>query len=255
MHPVLFEVGGIPINTFGVMIAIGVMIATIIFRKRASSYGIKPETALDLGFWLVIFGTLGARLAYILLNLNYFMSHQHELFTVRFEGLTSYGALITGIPTILYWSKKHRISLVSLLDAISVPYLVGHSFGRIGCFFNGCCYGRYTENPSWGMIFPKIDHMHHYPTQIYDSLLTFIAILIIIFLERRQSLKPTQSFYLCFISYNLIRIFEEIWRQGPGGTASTVVSVFSLAQIVSALLLLISLLLFLRAKYTSKQAI
>lgn len=252
MHPVLFEVGGIPINTFGVMIAIGIMIANLIFRKRALIYGISSEMAWDLGFWLIIFCTLGARITYIFLNLSYFIEHQNEFFTLRFEGLTSYGTIITGIPVLLYWSKKHKISLVNLLDAISVPFLIGHAFGRIGCFLNGCCYGCYSKS-SWGILFPKIDNQPHYPTQLYDTVLTLLAVFLVTFLEKRQYLKQTQSFYLSLFFYNVIRIFEEIWRQGPGGTSSTVIAVFSLAQLVSIVLVILSILLFLRASYFRKQ--
>ncbi len=96
MHPELFRLGSFPVRSYGVLLVIGVVIAVAVARSRAPRYGIEPDKIWDSAFWLVLAGILGARLTYIVQHWTYFQSHPAELWTLRFEGLTSFGGILFG---------------------------------------------------------------------------------------------------------------------------------------------------------------
>lgn len=239
MLPVLFHIGSFPVRSFGVMIALGLFVALMIVKRRSQKYHLSPDKIWDLFFWMMLFGILGARLAYILTHLSEFKNAK-ELFTVQFEGLTSFGAVVLGLLTVLVWSKKQKLNPLLILDMLAVPALFMHVFGRIGCFLNGCCYGgEVSHSFPLGVHFHHLEGFHH-PTQLYDAGLTLCGALFLILWERRK-LHLGQSISAAFLIYGLARFIHEFWRGGHQGSATYFLKLpLSDAQLVSLLIIFLA---------------
>lgn len=212
MFPELFKVGSFPIRTYGVLLVLGVLVAIYLSRKRAPRFGVEPDKIWDASIWMVLPGILGARLVYIAQHWDYYQRHQNELWSLRFEGLTSFGGLIFGFFGLLAWRLRSRTPLWPFLDTIGVPVLVAQAIGRIGCLLNGCCYGRPTTE-WYGVHFHGIEG-RHVPAQWVDFALMLAGALVVTVWERRATWKPGVSFGLFMVMYGISRFVYEIFRAG-----------------------------------------
>jgi len=142
MYPVCFHIGPLPIHWYGVMMALGFLVAlanwTYIGRKEGRSFNF----CADLLFWIMVSGILGARLAYVVSDFKHFLAQPLAIVRVDQGGLIYYGGVVGSILAIFIFANVRREKTLVVLDlaAISVP--VAHAIGRIGCFLNGCCHGR-----------------------------------------------------------------------------------------------------------------
>lgn len=223
MLPILFTIpqvhlgpvkfGPIPIHSYGVMLIVGFLAAMWLIRKRAPKYGFVPDKVIDMGFYGLIGGVLGARAGFILQELPYFLSHPKELFSPQFSGLTSFGGEIIAVLAIIFWAKRNKYSIVSILDLAAPGYLLGYAIGRVGCFLNGCCYGVVcSPNLPWGTHFTDAVGLHH-PAQIYDALMNLIGMAILLRMERTK-LLPGKVAATMLILHGVSRFIYEFWRAG-----------------------------------------
>ncbi len=166
MHPTLCALGPLTIYSFGFMLAVAVIVCSFLFGRDAEKAGIPKEVAYDFIFWVAFAGVIGSRIFYILLNLDIFTNDPAEIFKLNNGGLAWQGGLIFATVVAVFYLKKHRLPALKFLDMASPYGALGQSIGRIGCFLNGCCVGKFVW---WGPYFPVHDaHLH--PTQIYESI-------------------------------------------------------------------------------------
>lgn len=244
MCPELIKLGEFPIRSFGVLIAIGFLVAIFIAKARARRYGMNPEKVWDLSFWLMLFGVLGARLAFILVHFSYFQKNPRDLLALQFEGLTSFGAIIAGWLTAMVYCKINKLKMLSVMDIFSVPVLIAHAFGRVGCFLNGCCYGAEAPHLPWAVHLHGLGKVH--PVQLYDSILTLIGVAFIVRLEKRN-LAPGQSTSLMFIVYSISRFIQEFWRNDDSSNATYRYFLpISDAQVFSLLIIAVATIFYIR---------
>jgi len=212
MWPEIFRIGNFPIRSYGVLLVIGVVIAIEIARRRAPRHGISPDKIWDSAMWLVIPGILGARITYIVQNWSFYQQHQDQLWSIRFEGLTSFGGLIFGFLGFAVWSKRSKVPFWNYLDTVGVPVLVAQAVGRIGCLFNGCCYGRPTTE-WYGIHFHDLPGKH-VPAQLIDTFFMLLGALAIVLWEKKKTPKPGASFGWFLVAYGVSRFIYEIFRAG-----------------------------------------
>lgn len=207
MHPVICQIGPFTIYSFGLMFLVAVLSCSWLLVREAKAYGISSEKIQDLIFWLVIAGVAGARLFFIFLNFPFFLDKPGEILMLNRGGLAWQGGLMAGIVVGVLYIRHMKISVWFMADLLA-PYLaLGQAIGRIGCFLNGCCYGRPV---SWGIYFP-VHHARLHPTQLYEA-----AILLGVFFILR-SLKRTlpyqgQIFSVYLILAGVTRFFMEFLR-------------------------------------------
>ena len=188
MHPIICKIGPFTVYSYGVMMAIAVLVCSTLLSKDAKRLKIKPEIIFDLVFWVVLFGILGARVFYVLLNLEYFRQNPLEIVMIQNGGLAWQGGLVFGMLAGFFYIRRHALAFRETLDLIAPYVALGHSIGRIGCFLNGCCYGKEV---SWGIYFP-LYRAHLHPTQLYES-----ASLFLIFLVLRKFKELFRNFLSC----------------------------------------------------------
>ncbi len=158
MYPTLIELGPIPIHAYGFMMATAFVVGMYLLRRQASKEGINPDIIGDGAFWALIIGLIGSRVAHIIMFPDHY-SWKDPLGWIAIwqGGLVFQGAIPAGIAFIYFWATRHKLGFFFLLD-FSVPVLaLGHGIGRLGCFFNGCCYGGLTDS-FLGVRFPRFPH-------------------------------------------------------------------------------------------------
>ncbi len=207
MFPIVCQIGPVTVYSYGVMMAVAVMVCTFFLSRDARLLGISSEKIFDFVFWIVLSGIVGARLFFILLNFDYFVNSPWEVIMVQKGGLAWQGSLIAGTAAALIYMKRQRLPPAAFVD-IAAPYIaLGQAIGRVGCFFNGCCYGKVLP---WGIYFP-VHQAHLHPTQLYDAM----GLLLIFFvLKKYQRLNKISGrvFILYLILASLQRFIIEFFR-------------------------------------------
>ena len=214
MHPILFNLGPLEIRVYGVLTALAFLTAIYLASMLAKKRGYGPDVILDLGLVVIISSVIGARSLYVMVWWKYFAAHPVEIFKVWEGGLVFYGGLIGSFIGGILWVKHKKLPVLDIAD-MCVPFVaLAHAIGRIGCYFNGCCYGAVTEH--WGVIFPAIgDNLKHYPTQIYESILNFLNFVVLILFFRNRKRMQGDVLFLYALNYGVIRMIIEIFRGDP----------------------------------------
>lgn len=209
MFPVICQLGPITVYSYGLMLAVAALVCTFLASRDAKKAGIAPGVISDFAFWTVISGILGARLFYILLNYRFFMDHPLEIVMIQNGGLAWHGGLIAATLVGIRFIRRRGLLLPAMLDLIAPYAALGESIGRIGCFLNGCCYGREV---AWGIYFP-VHHERLHPTQLYATAGLFIFFLILRRYRTVSSGKiPGDVFVLYLFGASLLRFAIEFFR-------------------------------------------
>lgn len=223
--PVLISFGPINIYWYGLFIVLGIILATLTTIRLAKYYGLNSEIIIDLLFWLVIAGLVGARLYDVLLELPYYLAHPLRVFFIWQGGLAIHGGLIAGATALWFYAKKRKLNFW-LLGSLIVPGLaLGQAIGRWGNYFNQEIFGRPTDLP-WGIPIDfmnrplaYINFQYFHPTFLYESLGNFIIFFILIlghiYLIKKRELNNFCFLFLvsCYLLlYSLLRFFIEFIR-------------------------------------------
>jgi phosphatidylglycerol:prolipoprotein diacylglycerol transferase len=214
VHPDFIHLGPFDIHTYGVMVAIGFMVGLWVAARRAPIEGIKSEQIADLGVWLIITGMLGGKLFHIIFFWNDFIAgwRAEGIRSLR-EGFVFYGGFILASLTAVVYARAKRLSLAKLMDVLAPSAALGHMFGRLGCFFNGCCYGKPCALP-WAVQFPPPHLMAGipvHPTEIYEALGN-LAIFVGLTAFYRHKRFDGQIFWMYVLSYGTLRFVVEFFR-------------------------------------------
>ena len=225
--PILFHVGKYEISSYMFFVLLGIIVAALIYFYEAK----KAKQANEFAFLIAIgafFGSsVGAKLLEILINIDYAV-YKNGLLLFLFSGRTVIGGLIGG--TLGVWITKRIIGIKEKRGNLFAPAVaVGISIGRIGCFLNGCCYGKPSNLP-WAVDFG--DGITRHPTQLYESVfMIFVFLCFKLWLNKKEVL-PGYLFKILMISYFVFRFLVEFIRVEKlafiGLTYFQIISVFVL---------------------------
>lgn len=233
--------GHININAYGAMLMCGFIAGMVITVYLGKRRGVSSERLMDLGLIILLSAIVGARLGYWVQG--WFETGNpgplidfHELMSKGLGGLSFHGGLIGAIIAGGLYIRHMKLDFWRVTDAIMPGLALGYAITRIGCFLNGCCYGKPAGNLPWAVTFPcspdgLVRDVH--PTQIYASLMGFLMFGILLLLARGDSLRRAGRLGMVFLVLEGIeRYVMEIYRY----TAQP--SSFTLAQGVSVLLII-----------------
>ncbi|MBR3627965.1 MAG: prolipoprotein diacylglyceryl transferase [Elusimicrobia bacterium] len=207
MYPELFSIGKFTIYTYGVLVALGFFIG-MQYIVRYSKNIISKQQIYDFLFYVILVGIIGARIFYVFLDMSYYLSHPLEIIQVWKGGLVYYGGFAAVLIFAFFYCKYKKFNIVKLVDIFAPALALGHFFGRIGCFFSGCCYGKNTD------CFLAIAHKH--PTQLYEALGNLIIFFILNkFLQQKH--KDGYVFVLYMLLYSILRFGVEFFRGDDRG--------------------------------------
>ncbi len=248
MRPILFQLGTFPIRSYGLLIAAAFMVGIWIARRRAAKSGYDPDIIIDLSVIVILVSIIGARLAYVFVRWDYYQHDLLGIFRIWEGGLVQYGGMVAGTLVGLWFFRRRGVDMWAGADLMAPSLAMGVTIGRIGCFLNGCCYGKVCEHP-WGVVFsgnsPAGMHFpgaHLHPTQLYESFLALVVFFVLIAADRR---KPFEGFLLWLFVILLsvyrfliepLRYHESVsvaFRSGP--VVLTNNQVFSIALVLLSL--------------------
>ncbi|MBR6476991.1 MAG: prolipoprotein diacylglyceryl transferase [Lachnospiraceae bacterium] len=225
MYNDLFSIGPFTVHTYGLMIAIGVLAALFTAERRAPQNGVDKDAMFGLTMYCVITGIFGAKVLFCIVNWKEFF--QNPMALLGSEGLVVYGGIIGGILCAILYCKIQKLNFWDCFDVALPSVAVAQGFGRIGCFFAGCCYG--METKAWyGIAFSHSNFAPNgvkmIPTQLLSSAGMFM-IAGILFWYAYHAKKAGQIGAAYMVIYSIGRFGMEFLRgdigRGSVGTLST----------------------------------
>ena len=199
MHPELFKIGPIVVRAYGVMLFISFIAGLIYVRYKAKIKKISPDFVTNLSFLVIFAGIIGARLFYVFYHWSEFSGNLLDTINpfgssgvIGIAGLNLYGGLLCAIAAGVIYLKIKKAPFWETMDIFAPPIALGTFFTRIGCFLNGCCFGKECDLP-WAVHFPEgsipysifQEHAIH-PTQLYMSFYGLALFVVLHYLDRRN---------------------------------------------------------------------
>ena len=253
--PASFTVFGFSIYFYGVLIALGFVLAMLYCSHHAPRFGIRPDDFFDLMLWLIPIVIVGARAYYVLFRLDYYLANPSQIIAVRDGGLAIYGGVIAGAVVIWLFCRRRELSLPAMLDLAVYGLLIGQIIGRWGNFMNREAFGAQTDIfCRMGLTPPGGATVYVHPTFLYESLWNLIGLVFLIVWERRGGRKyDGQCALIYFFWYGLGRAWIEGLRTDSlyiGATGLRVSQLLSIALCLAALVLLV---IFGRRRHDPRQ--
>lgn len=251
MNPIAINFGPISIYWYSIIMFLAIITGSFIFIKTAKKEGYQEEFLTNLIFYGIIFGIIGARIYYVLFNLDYYLSNPLQILAIYNGGLAIHGAIIIGAIWFIYYSYKHNHNFLKILDLAAPSLILAQAIGRWGNFFNGEAHGpAITREALENMHLPDfiingmhIEEKYYHPTFLYESIWNFLGFIFLIILRKKIKLKTGMLTGIYFMWYSACRFFIESLR-----TDSLMLGPFKVAQIMSILLFILGLFLVLRSK-------
>lgn len=238
-NPIAFTLFNVDIRWYGVLIALGILLAIIIVYKRAPKHNIEPDSILDVLLVSIPFGIIGARLYYVAFDWSYYAGDLKEIINTRSGGLAIHGGLIFGIVAAYFMCRHKKINFLNGLDLVVPAIALAQSIGRWGNYFNGEAHGGPTDLP-WGIV---VMGTKVHPTFLYESIWCLGLFILLIYLDNKRAFIG-QIALLYGILYSAERFFVEGLR-----TDSLMLGQFRQAQVLSLTVVIIcSVLYFLFKK-------
>ena len=234
---------GLNIHFYGIIIALGIVIAYIFCSKMGKTYDLDPENLLDAILIGLPCAIVGARLYYVIFQWEYYIKHPAEIIAIWEGGIAIYGGVIGGIIAVCCYCKAKKIKLTKMLDTCSFGMLIGQMIGRWGNFVNAEAYGRETTLP-WRMELCDLGISVH-PTFLYESLWNLGVFLILVFIYRKRQKFSGEMFFAYITGYGLGRFWIEGLR-----TDSLYIGMFRASQLLALLCVIagISCIMYFRKK-------
>ena len=215
------HLGPIPLHMYGLLLAVGVVVATVITERRWQQWGHDRRDISQIVVVVVICGVVGARLYHVATDYQLFYGHWIRVAEIWRGGLSIWGVIIGGALGVIVMTRRHHYDTVGILDATTVGILVAQGIGRWGNYFNQELFGKPTRLP-WGL---EIDLAHRpagyrqfttfNPTFLYESLYCFALVGVILWVEHRFVLRRGQSLTLYLATYTFGRFWFENLRIDP----------------------------------------
>lgn len=260
MSSTLLDLGFFEIKWYSALILLAFIIGYGLVISRCKKKGLNSSKISDMCFYLVMVCILGARLYYCIFNFKDY-TNIIDIFKIWEGGLAIHGGIIAGIIFIYFYTRKHDISLLDVLDVFAPALVLGQAIGRWGNFFNQEAFGPLLDkvnptNPAFlqSLHIPEfiINGMYiddpfkvaipgyYHPTFLYESLGCLLIFIIIMIIRNIKTIKPGQVASIYFIGYGILRFLIESLRQD-----SLMFFNLKAAQLVSIIMILVGIVLFI----------
>lgn len=235
MYPTLIRIGSFQIYSYGLFLFLSFVIGTKLVESRAKKFGVSSESITNLAMLTLIMVIIGARLLYVIFHWHEFRNDLIGIIAFwrgGLGGLMFFGGFIFAMVAGILYVRHKKMPVYKMLDAIAPALVLGEGLTRIGCFFNGCCFGKPTGS-FLGVIFPRHSaagytfHVPVHPTQIYSSLAGFVLFITALILEKKHY-KDGVLFGIILIFYSLFRFgidFVRYYEDGANFWVNQVIAI------------------------------
>ncbi len=250
---ILISLGPITIYGYGLFVVSGILAAFFVILKLANYYHLDKHKIIDLGFWVIIVGIIGARLYHVALEFPYYLANPINIFKIWNGGLAIHGGIIGGGLCTLYLVNKYKLNFWKTTTIATTGLALGQAIGRWGNYFNQELYGLPTDK-AWGIPIKEVNRILNYkdfeffhPTFLYESIGNLIIFIILIslhlFVIKKGKNKPTSFINLTLlylILYSILRFSLEFIRIDYTPTLASL----RFPQIVSIIIVCLSIIFF-----------
>ena len=247
MNPEMFSIGEFSLRWYSFLILVGIFLGFFIATIEEKRKGFPKDFVIDLGFWLILAGIVGARTYYVLFNLEYYLSDPLQIFATWNGGLAIHGGILGGLIALILFCKYKKIEVIKACDLVVPSLIIGQAIGRWGNFFNSEAHGPITtlaylkdmHIPDFVIKGMHINGNYYIPTFYYESLwciLGFIVLMVLRYVLKKYNKGILTSVYL--IWYGIGRIYIESLR-----TDSLMLGNIKVAQLISILSIIIGIVI------------
>lgn len=247
LSPILADFGPIEIRWYGLMYAVGLVLAYIftfwVFKREKYATGDLDSLAVYLFIGMVV----GARLGHIFFySASYFLSHPLEILMIWKGGLASHGGAIGVFLAYLIWTRVHKVKFIKYPDVLVLGFPILAGFIRLGNFFNSEIYGVPTDG-SFGVIFKRLgEDFPRHPVQLYETLASWLifVVLLVIYKKWYKKTPPLFFMFLYMLLYFSWRFFVEFWKDLHGPLTQLPITMGQLLSIVPIVASLVYFIFF-----------
>ena len=235
MYPVLFHIAEWQLRSYGVFVAIAVLIGVWWSARDAERRGFSRQIVYDFATGTLVAGFVGARLYYVLFSEpQTYWAHPWEILAVWNGGLAMHGGLLGGLLAGVWYVRRHRLPFWGFADLVIPGLILGQTVGQIACLLNGDTYGKATTVP-WAIVFTNPEAMAPlgvpvHPIQVYEFL-GYLGVFLVVDWVARWNGRPGAVTLAYAVLYGVVRFVMEFFRAEPPMIAGVVVP-----QALSALL-------------------
>jgi len=217
VHPELFHWGALHIRSYGVMLAAAFLVGTWLALREARRLAIDEDKLVNVILIVLVASVLGARALYVMEHVQEFRREWGSALALWQGGLTLYGGIVAGTVAGLVAARRFGLPMWTVADALTPSLALGTALGRVGCYLNGCCYGRPTHLP-WGVTFPpdsfaglEFGNAPVHPSQLYFAGAGLLLFLVTRALRGRLTV-PGTLFWTFIVLFALVRIPLDMTR-------------------------------------------
>ena len=248
MSSIALELGPITIYWYSITMFLAILTATILIVIESKKQKVNKDDLIDLIFYGIICGILGARIYYVLFNLDYYLQDPIEIIKIWHGGIAIHGAIIGGLIFLIFFSKKKKLNVLKMMDIIAVGLIIAQAIGRWGNFFNQEAHGTATtlsflkslHLPNFIIEGMHINGVYYHPTFLYESIWCLLGFIILLIVRKNKKINIGQLSGIYLVWYGIERFFVEGLR-----TDSLMLASIKVAQVVSIIYIISGIVLFL----------
>jgi phosphatidylglycerol:prolipoprotein diacylglycerol transferase len=217
MHPEIAQWGFLHVRSYGLMLSAAFLAGTWLAMREARRRRLDEDRLVSVMLVALVAGVLGARFLYVLEHVDEFRREWMSVVALWQGGLTLYGGVVAGTVAGLVAARRLGLPRWEVADALAPSFALGTAFGRVGCFLNGCCYGRPTTLP-WGVRFPEdsfagleFGNAAVHPSQLYAAG-AGLALFVLLWVLRTRMRTPGHLFWLFLMLFAVARVPLDMTR-------------------------------------------
>lgn len=251
IDPVAFQLGPIEVRWYGIIIAFGILLGYFIAQATAKRIGLHKDALIDIIFWSAIFGFITARIYFVIFQWPYYAANPAEIPMIWHGGIAIHGGLIGGFITGVIVCKRNNHNPWQIGDIMAPSIILAQGIGRWGNFMNHEAHGgpvaksflEILHIPDFIINNMYIDGQYYQPTFLYESVWDVLGFALLLFM--RKHLRIGETFFLYLIWYSIGRFFVE----GLRTDSLMLTSHIRVAQLVSVVLIIISIIMIIYRRY------
>ena len=242
MHPVLIDLGFFQLPTYGVLLAVAVLVGLWTAKRRADRVGLDGSRVVDLALWMVIWALLGSKLLLVAVELPRYLRDPSDLVGVLRAGGVFLGGFLAALVAAVVLIRRYGLPWRPAVDALIPSVALGQAIGRLGCLMAGCCWGAACDLP-WAVTYtdpraaanvgtPLGVQVHPFP--VYAAVMNLSIYLVLAALYRRRP-SPGRVFATYLVMYGVGRFLLEYTR-GDISRGFVLDGALSTSQLISSFL-------------------
>jgi len=245
VHPILVDLGFVKLPSYGLLVALGVVVGLFAINRRADRSGLDGTRLVDISLWIVIWALLGAKGLLVVVELPRYLHNPSEILGLLRAGGVFLGGFFAAVISGLFLFKKYRLPPLVAMDAIIPSLALGHAIGRIGCLMAGCCWGGVCDLP-WAITYTDPQaaanvgtplHVALHPFPAYAALFNFCLYALLEWLYARRP-NPGTVFATYLLVYGAGRFALE-WTRGDDVRGFVFAGALSTSQLIGGIMILL----------------